>query len=297
VKISPGPKPDLDWFMGFGSPTSLGNMSMLPCGDPSGNCYAAHRMRSDMVDAEFIYVEDDRFGLAPWNGELWVTYADVGADVNGKFRLTAVPKAQLSADKYLYATMTVDGFATQRRYPQMIISEQDTPVQYEMQKGFAIVVQTFGGWPNAYQVEVCDHQFWDVNNQCPVYDLYHLPDPKDPMKKIGLLPNAEPAEHAGLDRGTRFELYASSKRIYLFLDGEPYACANLPAASVPPGPVTVTYGDVLYHSGVDTTYAYTKQALQISTRRHFDNLGFKSGSGAPPWDEKRLPCANVLRKQ
>jgi hypothetical protein len=297
VKIAPGPKPDLDWFQGFGSADALGNLVDTPCGENTGNCFAGHRMRSDIADVGFIYVDDDRWGLGSFLGELWVTYADRAADTNGKFRLTAIPKAQLAPDKFLYATMTVDGFATLRRYPQIIISEMDTPVQYQMQKGHAIVVQTFGGWPNAYQVEVCDHQFWDVNSQCPVYDLYHTLDPLDPGKKTGLQPNAEPAEHVGLDRGTRYEVLTSTKRIYLYLDGEPYACADLPATSVPAGPVTVTFGDVIYHSGVDTTYTYTKQALQIATRRHFDNLGFKSGMAAPAWDEKRLPCAAASRKQ
>jgi len=81
----------------------------------------------------------------------------------------------------------------------------------------------------------------------------------------------------------------------MFLDGQPYGCANLPTSSVPAGPVTVTFGDVLYHSGVDHTYAFTSKALQVSTRRHFDNLGFKSGMAAPPWDEKRMPCVSQLK--
>jgi hypothetical protein len=121
-------------------------------------------------------------------------------------------------------------------------------------------------------------------------------DPNNSTKTIGLAPNAEPAEQTGLDRGTRFDVFASTKRVYLFLNGDPYGCANLPSASVPAGPVTVTYGDVLYHSAVDLTFAFSKQGLQTGTRRHFDNLGFKSGLGAPPWDEKRLPCVTVLKK-
>jgi hypothetical protein len=165
-----------------------------------------------------------------------------------------------------------------------------------MEKGHAIVVQTFGGWPNIYEVQACDHQYWDVNNQCPHYDMRHVPDPNDATKSIGLLPVPEIAEHSGLDRGSKLEAYTSSKRVYLFLDGEPAGCADLPASTVPVGPVSVTFGDVLYHSGVDLTFAYTHQALQVSTRRHFDNMGFKSGMPAPTWDAKRFPCATIPKK-
>jgi hypothetical protein len=230
-------------------------------------------------------------------GELWVIYADAAADTNGKFRITPATKATLAADRFLYVTMNVDMFTTLRRYPQIIITDQNAPVQYQMEKGYAIVVQTFLGWPSVYQVQACDHKMWDVNDQCPTNDLRYAPDPGDPAKNANLQPNSEPGEHAALDRSARWEVYASTKRVYTFLDGEPYGCMNLPAATVPAGPVTVTFGDVIYHSGVDATFAYTKKAMQIASRRHYDNLGFKSGVAAPPWDEQRMPCVSSLKKQ
>jgi hypothetical protein len=295
ISVSPGPKPDLDWFEGFGSPNALGTLKDAPCGEPTNNCWQEFRQASDVEDVSFMFVETDRRATAPLLGELWVTYGDVGADVNGKFRLTPSKKATLAADTFLHATMTVDTFTTGRRYPQIIISDQDVPVQWSMKNGYAFVVQTFVDWPNTFQLELCDHKYWDVNDQCPAFDMYHVMDPNDPNKRIGLAPNAEVGEHMGLDRGTVFDVYASTKRLYMFLDGEPYGCANLPSSSVPAGPVTVTFGDVLYHSGVDHTYAFTSKALQVSTRRHFDNLGFKSGVSAPMWDEKRMPCVSQLK--
>jgi hypothetical protein len=57
----------------------------------------------------------------------------------------------------------------------------------------------------------------------------------------------------------------------------------------PEGPVTVTWGDVLYHSSVDHTYAFHTAHMQIETQRHFDNLGFSSGVAAPAWDTKLIP--------
>jgi len=190
----------------------------------------------------------------------------------------------------------VDMFSTLRRYPQIIITDQDAPVQYTMEKGAALVVQTFLGWPNVFQVQVCNRQMWDVNAQCPTNDRRYAPDPADPAKNANLQPNSEPGEHSALDRSARFEVYATTRRIYTFLDGEPYGCMNLPATSVPAGPVTVTYADVLYHSAVDATFAYTNRMMQWVTRRHFDNLGFKSGVAAPPWDEQRMPCVTTLKK-
>jgi hypothetical protein len=191
--------------------------------------------------------------------------------------------------------MTVDMFTTGRRYPQMMISDQDAPVQWNMTKGYALVIQSFSGWPYLYHIELCDHKFWDVNQQCPAFDMYHIKDPADPMKTANLAPNDEPGEHMGLDRGTRWDVFVSTKRAYLYLDGAPYGCADLPAGKVTPGPTTVTFGDVLYHSGVDATFTYTKTALQLSTRRHFDNLGFKSNVDAPGWDETRMPCVRDLK--
>ncbi|MBP7292311.1 MAG: hypothetical protein KBB21_37130, partial [Nannocystaceae bacterium] len=71
----------------------------------------------------------------------------------------------------------------------------------------------------------------------------------------------------------------------------------------PVGEVTVTWGDVLYHSGVDfaagggaiagNTYLFHRTHLQKTTRRHFDNLGFSSGVAAPAWNEALTPCSGA----
>lgn len=295
VKISPGPKPDLDWFVGFDSKDPLGNMATTKCGALDGNCWQQFRQTSSIADATFYFVESNRWAMAPVLGELLVTYSDVGADVNGKFRITAGSKAQMNADGFLHVTMTVDSVSTARRYPQIMISDRDAPVQDNMSMGSTLVIETFMDWPNTYQLEVCDHRPWDVNNQCPSYDTYNIADPKDSSKMIGLAPSAEVGEHAGPDRDTVFDVYTSTKRAYLFLDGEPYGCADLPASGVPSGDVTVTFGDVLYHSGVDHLFTFYSKHLHFQTHRHFDNLGFKSGVAAPVWDEKRFPCATTLK--
>jgi hypothetical protein len=167
--------------------------------------------------------------------------------------------------------------------------------------GTTLVVQPKDYSPTYLQVEVCDHRTWDVNNQCPLL----------PTFSTAFAPPAPiPAEFVGLDRPVRLEALVSTQRIYLFLDGQPYSCTNLPATaadgnaySVPSGAVTVTIGDVLYHSGVDLSigganivapgaYAFHRNHMHYMTRRHFDAFGFKSGVQAPAWDENKFPCVN-----
>jgi hypothetical protein len=72
----------------------------------------------------------------------------------------------------------------------------------------------------------------------------------------------------------------------------PYGCVDLPAGKIAAGPATVTFGDVLYHSGVDLAdwYPYHRTHMQTETSRHFSNLGFSSNAPAPQWNEMRIPC-------
>lgn len=290
--LAPEPAPPLDWSWGFSANDAVGAVTSEPCGEPLGNCFQDFRQRSERFDTSFLYVETDRRVLAPLLGELWVMYADLASGVNGKFRMTPPEKAQIDAEAFLYVTMDVNAFTTGRRYPQILISDQEAPVQHQLPNGNSLVIQPYGDWPHVFELQVCDHRPWDVNNQCPFVDLDHYVDAADPKKVLSLAPNAEVGERVGLDRATRLEAFVSSKRAYLLLDGEPYGCVDLPAAGVPVGPVTVTFGDVLFHSGNDQLqfYEFPRERLYHDTQRHFDNLGFKSGMPAPDWDTARLPC-------
>ena len=294
VKIAPGPKPDLDWFTGFGDNDSLGDLEETNCGAPDGNCFQNFRMVSDEVDISWHYVDTERYGMGTMLNELWITYGDLGADTNGKFRLTPTARGEMTDDSFLYVTMDVDAISTGRRYPQFLVSDQPPPLHHTMAEGNTLIVQTFSEWPPFFELEVCDHKVWDVNNQCPRADLRHYFDQDGNL--VGVPPNPELSERIGVDRQTRFEAYMSTERAYLFLDGRAYGCVDLPDSGVPSGEVSVTFGDVLYHSGVDDLqhYDYYKSKYQQVTRRHFDNLGFKSGVSAPAWDESRFPCVSSL---
>ena len=292
--VAPEPAPDLDWSWGYQADDSLGTFISEPCLDPSGNCFQDFRRRSERFDASFMYVETDRQVLAPLLGELWVMYADLDSGVNGKFRMTPPEKAEISAETFLHVTMDVNSFTTGRRYPQILISDQDAPVQHQLANGNSLVIQPYGDWPSVFELQVCDHRTWDVNDQCPFVDLRHVFDPSDPQKELSLLPAAELGEHIGVDRATRFEAFVSAKRAYLLLDGAAYGCVDLPATGVPVGAESVTFGDTLFHSNNDQLqfYGFVREHLYHDTQRHFDNLGFKSNVAAPAWDEARLPCVS-----
>ena len=184
-----------------------------------------------------------------------------------------------------------------RRYPQLLISDRQPNVQENLRMGTTLLVQTFGAWPIQLQVEWCDHRNWDVNDQCPLFDLFSVGG--------GLAPVPEISEMAGLDWRVPFDVYASSKRAYIFVNKQPYGCVDLPGTGLPEGPSSVTFGDVLYHSGVDldSTLWYPfflsgpekPNHMLLTARRHYDNLGFSSGVPAPEWDFKRFPCQTQLK--
>ncbi len=302
IRVKPNPRPKMDFFADFSLMATPETFTTLPCGVPGGNCYKTWRQQSATFDQMFMNIEDGPtpgtglFAYGVMMGELWISYGDLAADTNGRFRLSARTKATITANSYLHVTMEVDAYSTARRYPQILISDRDIPVQYFLPQGHTLVIQPRAqigtvDWPVEYELQICNRKNWDVNDQCPVYDLRHV---KDKTGKTRLAPNAELGELAHADQRVRFDIYTSNQRAYLFLDGQPYGCANLPTAVVPTGAVTVTWGDVLYHSSVDHTYAFHAAHLQFDTRRHFDNLGFSSNVPAPAWDESRLPCADPI---
>ena len=302
VDVKPAAHAAMDFFASFAPGSARETFTTVPCG--VANCYQTWRQQSATFDQMFINAEsgpvmgEGLFTYGPVLGELWISYADVAADTNGKYRLTAKQKATMNAATFLHVTMEVDAYSTARRYPQILISDADAPVQYGLEKGHTIIVQPRASinaaidYPVNFELQLCNLRTWDVNNQCPVYDLAHALDAAG--KIVRLAPNDEFGEHASADHRVLFDVYASTTRAYLFFDRQPYGCADLPTPAIPSGPVTVTWGDALYHSAVDHTFAFHTAHMLVEQRRHFDNLGFSSGVPAPTWDETRLPCAAAI---
>jgi hypothetical protein len=138
---------------------------------------------------------------------------------------------------------------------------------------------------------------WDVNNQAPAHAFLDFDSYDD---STGRPPTNPAFEYSGVDRLTRFDVYASSSRLYLLLDGAPAGCTKYPSNVALKGPVTVTFGAVLYHEGATDElvwsqpkpYGFWHRHEATETKRHFDDLAFKSGVAAPAWDEKKFPCAD-----
>ena len=250
-------------------------------------------LENSQYDLSFHSIEPEAWAFGAVQGELWVAYADWASDTNGKVRITPKTKASLTDDAFVHASMEVDSWATGRRYPQLWISSQDVPVQDNMEQGVTLNLQTFSGWPSSLQLQLCDHQTWDVNAQCPVFQYEKESFDGEPWP-----PQPTVAEHGAVGHKRRFDLFLSTTRAYVLFDGLPYGCANIPAGVLAPGEVSVTYGDVLYHSGVDEPVVGTDYMpfhgdyMLTETRRHFDNLAFRSEAPAPEWDEDRFPCTS-----
>jgi hypothetical protein len=307
LKVTPTPHDPTawDWYAGFGVNTDLGTMVPVP-GCTGQNC--GRWQTTDFDISSYLIDKPDNvtpiLAMGQFLGQLWEAFDDVASDTTGKLRFTARTKGNIDTDpnKYLHATMSVDIVSTDRRYPQLIISDQDAPVQ----EGFAnpnnnsLLVQPIQGPSMRLEIQAFHGLVaglvgsWDVNNQAPEhrlidYDNYMLDaQPSDP-----------PFEHAGMDRMTKIDVFVSSQRLYAFMDDQPAGCSLFPANFVFQGPVTFTVGDVLYHEGAPDElvcagarpYAFMHVHQCTETKRHFDDLGFKSGSPPPMWDETKFPCS------
>jgi hypothetical protein len=163
--------------------------------------------------------------------------------------------------------------------------------------GQSIVVQPFGGYQET-QIEYCDTRGWGVSQQCNRANVYgfHAGDYQDTWKQPW---NPVPVQGdlAGFDRPVQWDVYSSTDRVYVFMDGRPAACAVLPAGRMPAGPVTVAYRAVIYHCGIDesvtpddTGHQYEHQYSLCHSDRHMDDFGIDLSTPAPEWDESVLPC-------
>ncbi|MBC8072949.1 MAG: hypothetical protein IAG13_31795 [Deltaproteobacteria bacterium] len=291
VEVAPA-LPPMDFHASFPVDAELRTSFAVPTGDVYGQHFEGTAFSLSSYGASRIH-----FGSLL--GELWLAYADIGAGVNASVRLTAKAPAQVSAAGFLHVTAEVDLVTTDRRFPQILVSDQAAPVQDNLALGTTLIVAPRGYAPGFLDVQLCDHRGWDLGNECPRLPTFD-PSFAPSVRVLG--------ETAGSDTSVQIDLYLSSSRIYLLTNGVPYSCTDLPAladdgnAYAPPlGAVTVTWGDVLAHSAIDFTtgggaitapdsYAFHRAHLQTTTRRRFDNLGFSSGVGAPPWDEARVPC-------
>ncbi len=311
LQVAPNPHnaADWDWYQGFSPGTDLGTITQIPgcleAGGPGFNCTHAQSSafdisgyRLDKVGGTFILT----YGVVL--GQLWDAFDDVGQDVTGKLRFGVLQTTHVDSDptKFLHVTWSVTMVGTDRRYPQMLVSDTPGPVQEALDNpnNNTLLVQSITGPSMRVEAQaihgLVNGNPWDVNNQAPHHAFIDY-DNWNANSNAKTIPPAEPPfEHAGLDRLTRFDAYISSGKTYLFMDGTPAGCTQYPSTFALTGTVTVSFGDVLYHEGAEVIYSQVRpfpfmhEHQVIETKRHWDDLGFKSGVAAPVWDATQFPC-------
>jgi hypothetical protein len=274
----------------------------------------------------------NNFTFGPVLGQLVLGMADGGSSCNVSITPRKVP-TKIAGDRYLHVRMTTDIPSTGRRYPQILVTNvpiqadppldsgalHTVPVHARLGNfpfdlagpdkkmgtaddvapmgGRSIIVQPFGGYQET-QIEFCDTRGWGVSSQCNRANVYghHAGDYTQTWKQ-SWLPVPVQGDMAGYDRPVQWDVYTSTNRVYVFMDGKPSACAVLPAGRMPAGDVTVAYRAVLYHCGIDETvtppetgHTYERDYSICHSDRHMDDFGIELSAAQPAWDETVLPC-------
>jgi hypothetical protein len=308
VTVSPETHPAMDWFMAFDEP--LGSLTSVY---EDGN--GVRILQNEQLSVEFV--------SAPVDYSYGIVLDQFAIGSSASFSLTARNAgSHLVQGDFLHATMAVDIASTGRRYPQIFITnapadlEQYTngahthtitarlgPWPFEMEapgEYQSILVQMFGPRPEL-QVEFCDQRGWGVSQQCPRANIYgfhagtELADWSEAW-----LPNPVMGELAGMDRPVKFDVYASTERVYVYIEDEPAGCAILPAGRMPAGDVAVVFASAGYHIDIDESveqpgsqHQYWHRFSANHVERRFDDLGVDSEVPLPTtWDESRLPCGD-----
>lgn len=325
VQVSPMPHDPTawDWYQGFtvGSEVpALAPVSdtvgcqCVPTGPELcvGGAGACGYFTSSLFDLGAYAMDDPGnvplFAYGSFMGQLWEVFDDVYQDVGGELRMTAAQTATVSADQFLHVTWSVDIVGTHRRYPQMLVSDQMPPIEDSLSNpnSNTLLLQTFSASSTepAFEAEafhgLVNGKPWQVNNQAPNHwfintDTWNANNPNATLQPVIPI-----FEHAGMDRMTRFDAYISSSLVYTFVDGTPAGCMQYPTSGgfALSGPVSITFGDVLYHESAPDEgicnqshpYAFMHEHQCSESKRHWDDLGFKSGVAAPGWDNDLFPC-------
>jgi hypothetical protein len=312
VNATPASKPPMDWFEGFDASETWAPFELT-----SGN-NGVYIYRNDKWAVDFSGCTDN-LTFGPMLGQLVFGFADSGSSCN----MSMVPLglgAQVTTGNFLHVRMSTEVPSTGRRYPQLMITTAKVlnpgdvqpldnvpiharlgPLPFDMGappgSDQSIIVQPFGGY-HELQVEFCDQRGWGVSVQCPRANIYgdHAGDysdtwtvPWNPVPVVG--------DKAGYDRPVKFDVYASTERVYVFMDDAPAGCAVMPAGRMPSGPVNVAFRGVLYHSAIDESVVpdgsgqqYLKRYSVSHFDRHMDDFGVDRSVPAPAWDEHLMPC-------
>src|SRR6185503_15583992 len=128
---------------------------------------------------------------------------------------------------------------------------------------------------------------------------YHagLDQPQPWVQGVDWTPMPVMGELTGLDRPVKIDVYASTTRVYVYVEDKPAGCAVIPAGYLQAGPRNVVFGTSGYHIDIDESvvpdnspHEYWRKFHQNHVERLFDDLGISRNVSRPAWDETRMPC-------
>ena len=333
IQVTPQPHDPTawDWYEGFAPGSTypavtagsdkklcscLSASTLVPCDNGGGGCgyWTSSIFDIGAYDLDINPKEPAILTYGPFLGQFWDVMDDWGQDVTGTVQFAAPTQPTIDANDFLHVTWTVNTVSTDRRYPQLIISDQAAPVQDAFANADSnnVLIQTRIGPSMLLEVEafhgLVNGKPWAVNNQAPIhalidYDTWDGMDSTTPSSATSepIPPADPPFEHAGVDRMTRYDAYMSSSTLYVFMDGAPAGCMQFPTSGFTlSGAVSVTFADVLYHEaaldelicGQERPYVYMHEHECSETHRHWDDLGYKAGVPAPGWNTTTFPCTS-----
>jgi hypothetical protein len=283
VDVSPGAGPAMDWSYDGGVETYTADAGLIT--------FQTWQVESPTFDVLFENVATNEYTVGSLFGELWLTWGDWTGGTTGRVLVTPKAPAALDSSMFLHATMEVDIFSTERRYPQLVLSDQSSPANQ-------VVVETRGGVtvPIELAIDFCDPTLYaDAGVSCKEWDLHELD-----TGTVFLPPHVEVNGLEGVDRTVRLDVYASTDRVYVSVNGQPYGCAVLPTGTLMAGPATVSFADFVVSSSQDFMggsipgdvpwYPFHVAHMQNVISHHFSNLAFSSHVLPPSWDDTLLPC-------
>jgi hypothetical protein len=295
--------------------TSVGEQNLLCCGGCQGN---DHHYRS--ADYDMLARQGAAYSFGVVEGELWSFLG------GGSVRLAPRNiRASVTSSSYLHVVLEASSFTTDRRYPQIIVSQQDLLTSQWLLADSndtnpavqpVLILQPFDQGDKTLEIQLCNGRPWDVNNQCPSFQLEKLdPTPGQQSATARFTPHPELFDHLQDDDSARYDLYLSTEKAYVLFEGQPYGCVDLvhrtmidsagaaitPATQSPAGTVTVAFGTVLYHAAAQGSIYQMMSRFHMSHEfasdlKHFDYFAFKSGEAAPAWDESRFPCLTQMHQ-
>jgi hypothetical protein len=305
VEVAPEPPAAFDFHARFDDPGEFEDMQLYQ--DSLATVYRNARWSIEASACE------GNFSFGAVLGQLFLGM--------GRCRVSVVPRgfsAHISAERYLHVRMASDLPSTGRRYPQLLITSARSPEADEVESAAdlpihnrlgpldraalpgpdsSIIIQPYFSF-HELQLQFCGRRGWGPTVRCPRANIYGYNAGESSMPWVGepWLPVPVVTDRVGFDRPVWLDVYASTERVYVFLDGQPAGCAVLPPGQMPAGEVSVALRALLDEPEKDDVVrlepgrVFERSYSQLHSDRRMDDLGIALDVPAPAWDDTLLPC-------